>query len=40
MDISSSTLAAEDKTGRKGIVVESPVVTQRPRKIMGQTRLD
>ena len=35
MDFASSTRAAEDRTRWKGIVVKSPVVPQRPSKVMG-----
>ena len=34
MDFASSTRAAEDRSRWKGIVVQSSVVRQRPRKVM------
>ena len=40
MDSASSTRAAEDRTGWKGIAFKSSVVLKAPRKIMGSTRLD
>ena len=35
MDIASSTMAAENRTGWKGIVANSSVVPRRPSKVMG-----
>ena len=35
MDFASSTRAAKDRTRRKGTVVKSSVVPQRPHKVMG-----
>ena len=35
MDFASSDRVAEDRTRLKGIVVKSPVVPQRPYKVMG-----
>ena len=40
MDFASSTRAAKDRTRWKGIVVKASVVSQRPHKVMGWTRLD
>ena len=40
MDFASSTRAAENRSRWKGIVVQSSVVRQRPRKVMKYTRLD
>ena len=40
MDFAGSTRAPEDRTSWQGIVVKSSVVPQRPRKVMGYTRLD
>ena len=40
VDFVSSTRTAEDRTRWKGIVVKSSVVPRRPRKVMGQTRLN
>ena len=35
MDFANSTRAAEDRARRKGIVVKSSVMPQRPHKVMG-----
>ena len=35
MDFANSTRAAEDRTRRKGIVVKSSMMPQRPHKVMG-----
>ena len=40
MDFASSTRATEAATRWKGIVVKSSVVPERPRKVIGKTRLD
>ena len=40
MDFASSTRATEDRTRWKGAFVKTFVVSQRPRKFMGYTRLD
>ena len=40
MDFTSPTRAAKNRTRWKEIVVKSFVVSQRPRNVMGWTRLD